>query len=196
VVGPADDNFFQKQFTNRPRILKTGTAAGERFMVRAEWAIFEEDYWAINNVLEDLLKSSRAGNVVLIDRTGQLISQIGPEVDFDLTSFASLCAADFEANYQLAKLIGENDFSTLFHQGAKDSMYLGKIAKGVVLVVLFNKSTTLGLVRLRVKRAVEELNVVIEKLYEKLEYRNEEYDQFDDNFTEEVEAEIDNLFAD
>ena len=96
----------------------------------------------------------------------------------------------------MAKLIGENDFSTLFHQGAKDSMYLGKIAKGVVLVVLFNKSTTLGLVRLRVKRAVEELNVVIEKLFEKLEYRNEEYDQFDDNFTEEVEAEIDNLFAD
>ncbi len=165
-------------------------------MVRAEWAIFEEDYWAINNVLEDLLKSSRAGNVLLIDRTGQLISQVGPEVEFDLTSFASLCAADFEANYQLAKLIGENDFSTLFHQGAKDSMYLGKIAKGVVLVVLFNKSTTLGLVRLRVKRAVEELNVVIETLYEKLEYRNEEYDQFDDNFTEEVEAEIDNLFAD
>jgi len=165
-------------------------------MVRAEWAIFEEDYWAINNVLEDLLKSSRAGNVLLIDRTGQLVSQIGPEVTFDMTSFASLCAADFEANYQLAKLIGENDFSTLFHQGAKDSMYLAKIARGVVLVVLFDKSTTLGLVRLRVKRAVEELDIVLEKLYEKLEYRNEEYDEFDDDFTVEVEAEIDNLFAD
>jgi predicted regulator of Ras-like GTPase activity (Roadblock/LC7/MglB family) len=165
-------------------------------MVRAEWAIFEEDYWAINNVLEDLLKSSRAGNVMLIDRTGQLISRCGPEVDFDLTSFASLCAADFEANYQLAKLIGERDFSTLFHQGAKDSMYLGKIAKGVVLVVLFSKNTTLGLVKLRVKRAVEELNGIIEKLYEKLEYRNEEYDTFDDSFTAGVEAEIDNLFAD
>src|SRR5512145_1667823 len=123
-------------------------------MVRAEWAIFEEDYWAINNVLDDLLRSSRASNVVLIDRTGQLVSQCGPEVDFDLTSFASLCAADFEANYQLAKLIGERDFSTLFHQGARESMYLAKISKGVVLVVLFTKSTTLGLVRLRVKRAV------------------------------------------
>ena len=54
-------------------------------MVRAEWAIFEEDYWAINNVLEDLLKSSRSGFVMLIDRTGQLISQCGPDVDFDLT---------------------------------------------------------------------------------------------------------------
>jgi predicted regulator of Ras-like GTPase activity (Roadblock/LC7/MglB family) len=164
-------------------------------MVRAEWAIFEEDYWAINNVLDDLLRSSRATNVVLIDRTGQLVSQCGPSVDFDLTSFASLCAADFEANYQLAKLIGERDFSTLFHQGARESMYLAKITKGVVLVVLFAKSTTLGLVRLRVKRAVEELNEVMEHLYEKLEYRNEEYDTFDETFARGVEAEIDNLFA-
>ncbi|MCP4572364.1 MAG: roadblock/LC7 domain-containing protein [bacterium] len=164
-------------------------------MVRAEWAIFEEDYWAINNVLDDLLTSSKAGNVVLIDRTGQLITQCGPDVEFDLTSFASLCAADFEANYQLARLIGEKDFSTLFHQGTRDSMYLAKISRGVVLVILFRKDTTLGLVRLRVRRAVEELDGIIEKLYGKLEYRNEEYDTFDDDFTEGVEAEIDSLFA-
>ena len=132
-------------------------------MVRAEWAIFEEDYWAINNVLEDLLKSSRSGYVMLIDRTGQLISQCGPDVDFDLTSFASLCARPISRPItSFAKMIGEKDFSTLFHQGAQDSMYLGKIAKGVVLVVLFNKSTTLGLVRLRVKRAMEELDGIIE----------------------------------
>ena len=134
--------------------------------------------------------------VLALIPSGRASAQDGPEVVFDLTSFASLCAADFEANYQLAKLIGEKDFSTLFHQGAKDSMYLGKIAKGVVLVVLFDKSTTLGLVRLRVKRAVEELGGIIEGLYTKLEYRNEEYDAFDEGFTEEVEAEIDNLFVD
>ena len=75
-------------------------------------------------------------------------------------------------------------------------MYLGKIAKGVVLVVLFNKSTTLGLVRLRVKRAMEELDAIIESLYDKLEYRNEEYDAIDESFTAQVEAEIDSLFAD
>ena len=165
-------------------------------MVRAEWAIFEEDYWAINNVLDDLLKSSQCGNIILIDRTGQLISQCGPDVSFDLTSFASLCAADFEANFQLAKLIGEKDFSNLYHQGSKDSMYLGKISNGVILAVIFDRTTTLGLVRLRVKRAVDELDVIIEKLFEKLEYRNEEYDAFDDGFTREVEAEIDALFVD
>jgi len=165
-------------------------------MVRAEWAIFEEDYWAINNELDDLLKSSKARNILLVDRTGQLIAHGGEEVSFDITSFASLCAADFEANYQLAKLIGESDFNTLFHQGAKESMYLGKIAHGVVLAVLFNQQTTLGLVRLRVKHAVEELNEIINGLYDKLEYRNEEYDTFDEAFAEEAAAEIDNLFVD
>jgi len=164
-------------------------------MVRAEWAIFEEDYQAINNVLANLLKSSNAENILLIDRTGQLITQAGREVEFDVVSFASLCAADFEANYQLAKLVGEKDFNTLYHQGTKESMYLGKIARGVVLVVLFDKRTTLGLVRLRVKRAVEELDEIIEGLYDKLEFRNEEYDTFDDSFAAEAEAEIDQLFA-
>ncbi len=164
-------------------------------MVRAEWSIFEEDYWAITNVLEELLHSSHAQNILLIDRTGQLIAQAGEQVDFDLVSFSSLCAADFEANYQLAKLIGEHDFSTLYHQGAKESMYLGKISRGVVLVVLFDKRTTLGLVRLRVKRAVERLNAIIDGLYDKLQYRHEEYDTFDESFTEEAEAEIDNLFV-
>jgi predicted regulator of Ras-like GTPase activity (Roadblock/LC7/MglB family) len=164
-------------------------------MVRAEWAIFEEDYWAINNALEDLLKSCHAKHILLIDRTGQLISQAGEVVEFDVVSFASLCAADFEANYQLAKLIGEKDFSTLYHQGAKESMYLGKIEKGVVVAVVFDKRTTLGLVRLRVKKTVEELNVIIDGLYDKLEYRNEEYDQFDKDFGDGVEQEIDNLFV-
>ena len=54
----------------------------------------------------------------------------------------------------------------------------------------------MGLVRLRAKRAVEELNEIIENLYDKLAYRNEEYDALDESFTAEVEVEIDNLFVD
>ena len=167
-------------------------------MVKADWSIFEEDYWAINSVLSDLLKSSNSRSTLLIDRTGQLISKVGMPPDFDMMSFASLCAADFEANNQLAQLIGEKDFSTLYHQGAEESMYLSKIIRDVILVVLFDKGTTLGLVRLRVKRAVGELSTIVESLFQKLEYRNEEYDKplMDDEFTKEVEAEIDSLFAD
>ena len=64
-------------------------------MVRANWSIFEEDYWAIHSILTELLKNSNAQTAIVIDRTGQLVSSLGVAPDFDTTSFASLCAADF-----------------------------------------------------------------------------------------------------
>lgn len=166
-------------------------------MVRTNWKVFEEDYWAISTTLQELLKNSNATSVLLLDKTGQLISSVGEELRFDLHSFASLCAADFEANAQLAKLIGEKDFSTLYHQGSNESMYLSRVEKEIILVVLFDKKTTLGLVRLRTKKAVEGLATVIRGLYDKLEYENEDYNaELGEEFTAEAEMEIDSLFSD
>jgi predicted regulator of Ras-like GTPase activity (Roadblock/LC7/MglB family) len=165
-------------------------------MVKTDWTIYEEDYWAINSVLKELLKNSNSQSILLIDKTGQMIASVGIEPDFDLMSFASLCAADFEANSQLAQLIGEKDFSTLYHQGSDESMYLAKVASHIILVVLFNKRTTLGLVRLRVKKAVEGLNTVLSGLFDKLRYENEELNEFDEEFTKELSREIDSLFTD
>ncbi|MFQ5511256.1 MAG: roadblock/LC7 domain-containing protein [Candidatus Krumholzibacteriia bacterium] len=165
-------------------------------MVKTDWTIYEEDYWAITSVLKELLQNSNSQSVLLIDKTGQMIASVGIEPDFDLMSFASLCAADFEANSQLAKLIGEKDFSTLYHQGSDESMYLAKVASHIILVVLFNKRTTLGLVRLRVKKAVEGLNTILTRLFDKLEYENEELKEFNEEFTDELNKEIDALFSD
>lgn len=165
-------------------------------MVKTDWTIYEEDYWAINSLLNELLENSNSETVMLIDKTGQLIASVGAEPQFDLTSFASLCAADFEANSQMATLIGEKDFSTLYHQGVDESIYLARVETNVILVVLFDRRTTLGLVRLRVKKAVDSLNSVLKRLYEKLEYQNEEYSEFDEDFASQVDQEIDSLFSD
>ena len=165
-------------------------------MVKTDWTLYEEDYWAINSEITELLKNSNSQSVLLIDKTGQMIASVGVEPEFDLLSFASLCAAGFEANAQLAKLIGEKDFSTLYHQGSDESMYLAKVASQIILVVMFNKRTTLGLVRLRVKKAVEGLNAILPKLFDKLEYENEELKEFDEEFTDELNKEIDALFSD
>jgi predicted regulator of Ras-like GTPase activity (Roadblock/LC7/MglB family) len=165
-------------------------------MVRTNWKVFEEDYWAINTTLQELLQNSNATSVLLLDKTGQMIASLGEEPQFDLHSFASLCAADFEANAQLAQLIGEKDFATLYHQGSNESMYLARVAKDIILVILFDKRTTLGLVRLRTKKAVDNLATVITRLYDKLEYENEELKEFDEEFAAEAEVEIDSLFSD
>jgi predicted regulator of Ras-like GTPase activity (Roadblock/LC7/MglB family) len=159
--------------------------------------IFEEEYWAIRGVMTELLEGSNARSVILVDGTGQVISSLATPSDFDVTSFASLCAADFEANRQLAALIGEQDFSTLYHQGASESMYLSRVEARVILAVLFDRRATLGLVRLRVARAVERLGVIFQRLYEKAQYQVQATDfTVDAEFAARAEAEIDSLFQD
>ncbi len=107
--------------------------------------------------LQQFLYDSNARCALLVDRSGQLVATVGEKPRFDPTAFATLTAADFSANDQLARLIGETEFSSLFHQGEQESMYLVDVARRVILVILFDNRTTLGLVRLKVRTTVEEL---------------------------------------
>jgi len=162
-----------------------------------EWMIFEEDYWAIRQVLSELMEGANAGSVLLVDHSGQIITSFGTRDDFDTVSFASLCAADFEANRQLARLIGEDDFKTLYHQGVQESMYLSRVEANVIVAILFDRRTTLGLVRLRAKRAVDQLATQFEELYKKIEEQTVDVPRdIDSEYTARAEAEIDNLFRD
>ena len=134
-------------------------------MVKGNWALFEEDFYSISLILQTLMRSAGSRSVMLIDKTGQLINSIGEPPGFDVTSFSSLAAADFAANAQLAEMVGEKDFATLVHQGTNESLYLSLIANRVILVVLFDKKTSLGLVRLKARRASDELIVVLNRLF-------------------------------
>jgi predicted regulator of Ras-like GTPase activity (Roadblock/LC7/MglB family) len=126
----------------------------------ASWTFTDDDPQAITATLQRFLRESHAHCALLVDRAGQLVTTVGEApsgAGFDVTAFASLTAADFSANDQLARLLGERDFSTLFHQGERESMFLADVARRVILVVLFDTRTTLGLVRLKLRAAVGEL---------------------------------------
>src|SRR6202161_1559175 len=131
----------------------------------ASWSFTEDDYGAITQTLQRFLYESHARCALLVDRAGQLVATVGEPPTFDPTAFATLTAADFSANDQLAKLIGETDFNSLFHQGEKESMYLADVARRVILVVLFETRTTLGLVRLKMKETVGELTKLFEQVF-------------------------------
>src|SRR3954462_10011022 len=131
----------------------------------ASWSFTEDDFAAITQSLQRFLRESDARCALLVDRSGQLVTTVGEKPTFDATAFATLTAADFSANDQLAKLIGETDFNTLFHQGERESMLLADVARRVILVVLFDNRTTLGLVRLKMKQAVEDLTKLFEQVF-------------------------------
>src|SRR5271170_1006023 len=131
----------------------------------ASWSFTEDDFGAITQSLQRFLYDSNARCALLVDRTGQLVTTVGEPPAFDPTAFATLTAADFSANDQLARLIGERDFNTLFHQGERESMYLADVARRVILVILFDNRTTLGLVRIKMKATVDELSRLFESVF-------------------------------
>ncbi len=158
----------------------------------ATWSFTEGDFGAITQALERFLQESNARCALLVDRTGQLVATVGEKPTFDPTAFATLTAADFSANDQLAKLIGEKEFSSLFHQGERESMYLADVASRVILVVLFDNRTTLGLVKLRVKSAVVQLNQVFTDMFNR---DGTSAPGVASEFLGEAEDEIDKLFG-
>ena len=125
----------------------------------ASWSFTEEDFNAITLTLNKFLGETNARCAL------QLVATVGEQPHFDPTAFATLTAADFSANAQLAQLIGESDFNSLFHQGEKESMYLADVARRVILVALFDNRTTLGLVRLKMKETVIELTRLFEQVF-------------------------------
>ena len=160
----------------------------------SSWTFREEDASRIGVLLNSLLRDANARTALLVDRTGQMLATAGEAPRFDPIAFASLTAADFSANDQLARMLGENEFGSLFHQGEKDSLYLADVARRVILVVLFDKRTTLGLVKLRVRGVVEALATVFNDMFTR-DSAGSRPGRVETGFVGDAEDEIDKLFS-
>lgn len=159
-------------------------------MAGTSLVMFEEESNEINEIISKLLKEANGKCVFLVDKDGQLISQTGETEGIDTTSLASLTAGNIAATGGLAKLIGEKEFSILFHEGEKDNIHISIVDQRVILVVIFDERSSLGLVRLRVKKSTAELEAVVNKILSKMES-----DQSEDILLEEItDDDIDSLF--
>lgn len=166
-------------------------------MLESDLIMFEEDYAKINDILSELKSESNSKFVLLVDRSGQLISIQGEIEAIDSMAFASLSAGNYAATSELASILGEEEFSVLFHQGDNESIHISIVVEKIILVVVFDNRTTLGLVRLRVKKAIDDLTKVFEDIYDKvLEKTEEEGETIDTAFSKSAEKEIDDLFKD
>jgi predicted regulator of Ras-like GTPase activity (Roadblock/LC7/MglB family) len=162
-------------------------------MSTSQLVMYDEEFQEINELIGRLLIEANAKVIFLVDKNGQLISGVGETERFDTTSLASLTAGNIAATGGLAKLIGEKEFSILFHEGENDNLHISIVGGRVILVVLFDSSSSLGLVRLRVKKTSEELSAVFEKLLKKSEDRQKR-GSADFPFAEITDDDIDNLF--
>lgn len=164
-------------------------------MTSPDLVMYEEEYLQLKDTLSRLQIDSNAKIVFLVDKNGQQIAAMGDMKGLDATSLASLTAGNVAATDGLAKLIGEKEFSILFHEGERDNIHISLVAQRVILVVIFDERSSLGLVRLRVKRASQELERVFEEIVRKAEQEQGNRDRFDSPFAEITDEDIDSLFS-
>jgi predicted regulator of Ras-like GTPase activity (Roadblock/LC7/MglB family) len=117
----------------------------------------------ITRILSELAAKTKASTILLADISGQLITQRGNTEDINTAILSALAASDFAATSEMAKLVGEEaKFKLLFHEGEKRNVYLSNIGDNFFLVVVFDVSVTLGLVRIYTKKAIQNLTNVFE----------------------------------
>ncbi len=162
-------------------------------MAAPDFVLYEEEYKSLDEALRRLRVEANAEAVFLIDRNGQQIAAAGDLEKFDTTSLASLTAGNVAATDGLAKLIGEREFSVLFHEGQKDHIHTSTVADRAILVVIFDERSSLGLIRLRVKRA----SVELEKIFEVMAHKGDRSSGASSTaspFSEITDEDIDALF--
>ncbi len=161
-------------------------------MQDTQLVMYDEDYRKILGVTQRLVRDAKAKGVFVVDRTGPLISEAGEMRGVDTTSLASLTAGCVAATGGLAKIVGEDDFPVHFHQGQRDNLHITLVSQRIILVVIFDDRSSLGLVRLRVKKAGAELARIFEEIQKKTEAQEA---RGDTPFAEITDDDIDNLFS-
>ena len=165
-------------------------------MASPDLIMYDEEFQQIKEIISRLRVDANAKIVFLVDKNGQQIAANGDLESVDTTSLASLTAGNVAATDGLARLIGEKEFSILFHEGEKDNIHISIVGQRVILVVIFDDRSSLGLVRLRVRKASMELEKVFQDLLKKVEIEKSNLASgFESPFAEITDEDIDNLFS-
>ncbi len=160
-------------------------------MAGPNMVMYDEEARQIQVVCDRLARDANAKAVLVIDKNGQPIAQSGETDHLDVTSLSSLTAGNVAATGGIAKLLAEREFQGQFHEGEKTNIHISIVAQRVILVVLFDERSTIGLIRLRVKKAAVELTRILEALIKKAASANAP-----SVFAEITDDDIDNLFND
>lgn len=131
-------------------------------MATPQAVMYQEEAEQIQAVCHRLTREANARAVLVIDKSGQPIAESGETAALDVTSLSSLTAGNVAATGGIAKLLSEREFSGQFHEGEKTHIHISIVAQRLIVVVLFDERSSLGLVRLRVRRASDELARLVE----------------------------------
>ncbi len=154
---------------------------------------YSEDMEKIDRYMAEFLKLSGARCALLVDKEGHLVTKKGESGDFDLDTISALVAGSFAATREMARILGDDQFSVLLHQGEKENMQLSLVGERTLMTVIFDESTTLGVVRLYADEIAKKLTKLFAKIMERGGAGHHE--TIDDEFGGAAKTRLDELFG-
>lgn len=122
------------------------------------YSMGQKELDGIEDVLKDTLIEIGVQCVCLIDMAGNIVVSLEKgENQHDIYSLAALAAGNFGAVNSMAKIIGEEEFSLLFHKGDDVSIHFSKVFQDFLLISIFGQDVSLGFLRLKVSEAIEKI---------------------------------------
>ena len=122
----------------------------------------ETMYREIRNIIMELVSKTRAKAIIFADMNGHPISQRGELSEFNVAALTALAAGEFSATSEMAKMIGEPaQFKLLFHEGNKANVYISSVGDSFLILLIFDHSVALGIIRIFTSRAVARLNEIL-----------------------------------
>jgi predicted regulator of Ras-like GTPase activity (Roadblock/LC7/MglB family) len=136
--------------------------------MQENFIIYNEEYTLIKDLLQKLKINTSAKVVFITDSEGHCIASSGEMDDINLNSISSLIAGSVAAINSIAQMLKIESFSAILNESSKESLHISLINDRTMLVVIFNNTSNLGLVRFRVRSALDQLTKVFQIIYKKL----------------------------
>lgn len=124
-----------------------------------------EDIYRFNVILTKLIDKSRIDYVFLINKSGRLLTSQSEASNIDKAAFGALVAGSFASTTCLANMIGENEFTSMFHQGKKKHIFIAQVDDNTILTMVFDRRTTLDKIKYFTKQFTPELQDALKNCY-------------------------------
>lgn len=131
--------------------------------------LFPEDIERLNAVLSQLATKANLLLAVLINKDGRLLSSQGSLDNIDIVSMAALVAGNSASTLAIANLMGESEFSTMYHQGKDKHIYIAAVDDNTFLALVFDDRTNIDRVKVFARQFDRQLKHALFQVYNKTE---------------------------
>ena len=170
----------------------TGAMSSNEKLRHDRLTFYENDVEQIDKLLGEFLRLSGAKCALLVDKDGHLVTRRGDVRNIDMDTISALVAGSFAATKEMARLLGEEEFSALFHQGQRDNIQLTLVGDRTLLTIMFDARTAVGMVRLYANETAKKLALIYKNAQER--GVSEDDPTLDKDYGDDAKRKLENLF--